>query len=149
MSDANQINRPANPLVAATAVGRFISDQPAQSSRDTNQTNHPVNHPVDPLVAATALGRFIPDQPTRSSKGKKRWQRQYARGPPDDGDDKDADSIEEFCRRHSISPSFFFKLQSRGEAPVTIAVGKRRLVTREAARRWRRERERAAARAVG
>lgn len=54
--------------------------------------------------------------------------------------DVDCYSIPEFCRRHSISASLFFKLQSRGEAPSTIAVGKRRLITKEAARAWRRRR---------
>jgi hypothetical protein len=102
---------------------------------DANQTNRP----VDPLLAARAAGRFIPERPGRSSRHKKRRRRQQARGPPDD-DDVDAYSIATFCRRHGISESFFFKLQSRGEAPDTIAVGSRRLITREAARKWRRQR---------
>jgi hypothetical protein len=54
--------------------------------------------------------------------------------------DPDAFSIRQFCDRHNISESFFFKLQARGEGPATIAVGKRRLITREAARAWRKRR---------
>jgi hypothetical protein len=41
--------------------------------------------------------------------------------------------------------SFFFKLQARGEAPETIAVGSRRLITKEAARAWRKRRAEASA----
>jgi len=112
---------------------------------EADGTSCEINRPPDPRAEAAHAGRFVSElRPPRSSKGKKRRRRQYPRGPPDDGDDKDADSIEGFCRRHSISPSFFFKLKARGEAPDTIAVGKRRLITREAARRWRRARERAA-----
>lgn len=59
---------------------------------------------------------------------------------PDTARDVDCYSIAEFCRRHGISESFFFKLQARGDAPRTIAVGTRRLITREAARQWRRRR---------
>jgi len=148
-------NWPVDPLVAATAVGRFIPEQPAPSSRrekrrrrqqargspDDDDASQP-GRPADPLVAARAAGRFIPDQPARSSERKKRRRRQQARGPPDDDGDDDADaySIATFCRRHGISESFFFKLQSRGEAPDTIAVGSRRLITKEAARKWRRQR---------
>jgi len=56
----------------------------------------------------------------------------------------DALSIRQFCERHNISQSFFFKLRARGEAPQTIAVGARRLITKEAARAWRKRRAQAA-----
>lgn len=105
----------------------------------SDETNRETNRPVDPIVAARAAGRVIPERLARSSRRKKRGRRQYPRGPPDD-DDKDAYSIQEFCRRHGISESFFFKLQARGEAPDTISVGSRRLITKEAARKWRRQR---------
>jgi hypothetical protein len=54
--------------------------------------------------------------------------------------DPDAYSIRQFCDRHNISESFFFRLRARGEGPAMIAVGKRRLITREAARAWRKRR---------
>jgi hypothetical protein len=59
-------------------------------------------------------------------------------------DDADADaySIEEFCRRHRISVQAFYKF--RDEMPETFNVGTRRLISREAAARWRAEREAAA-----
>jgi hypothetical protein len=54
-------------------------------------------------------------------------------------DDADAYSVEEFCRRHRISVQAFYKYQD--EMPVTFNVGTRRLISREAAARWRAERE--------
>jgi hypothetical protein len=57
-------------------------------------------------------------------------------------DDADAYSIEEFCRRHRISVQAFYKYTEL--MPDTFNVGTRRLISREAAARWRAEREAAA-----
>jgi len=51
--------------------------------------------------------------------------------------DQDAFSIKEFCERHGISQSFFFKLRNRGLGPRTMRLGTRVLITREDARQWR------------
>jgi hypothetical protein len=58
-------------------------------------------------------------------------------------DDVDAYSITEFCHRHRISPQLFYK--ARGEMPATFRVGTRVLISREAAQRWRKRREKLAA----
>lgn len=50
---------------------------------------------------------------------------------------KHAWTIEEFCQSHAISRATFYNLLKRGEAPVTMQVGKRRLVSAEAASAWR------------
>jgi hypothetical protein len=55
--------------------------------------------------------------------------------------DLDAFSIVEFCRRNSISVSGFYQMKREGWGPDTFFVGKRQLISREAAERWRRERE--------
>jgi hypothetical protein len=60
------------------------------------------------------------------------------RGPPVT-DDADAYSVAEFCRRHRISVPLFYKL--RDQMPDTFKVGNRTLISKEAAERWRRERE--------
>ncbi len=60
------------------------------------------------------------------------------RGPPA-VHDADAYSVAEFCRRHRFSPQAFYKF--RGEMPLTFRVGSRVLISREAAARWRAERE--------
>lgn len=57
-------------------------------------------------------------------------------------DDRDAFSVDEFCARHGFSSQMFYKF--RDQMPPTFTVGARRLITREAAAAWRRERERAA-----
>jgi hypothetical protein len=56
-------------------------------------------------------------------------------------DDLDAYSIEEFCRRHGISPQLFYKLKPQGLMPPTFRLGARVLISKEAAAAWRRERE--------
>jgi hypothetical protein len=50
-------------------------------------------------------------------------------------------SIAEFCRAHSVSRAFFYMLLKRGEGPTVMKVGKRTLVSEEAARDWRRRME--------
>jgi hypothetical protein len=53
-------------------------------------------------------------------------------------------SIAEFCRSHGVSRAFFYTLMKRGEGPTVMKVGKRTLVSEEAARDWRRRMETAA-----
>jgi hypothetical protein len=115
---------------------------------ETNRTNRDeIKRPPDSVIAAHAAGRFTPERPARSSRGKKRRRRQNARAPPSDDDDDAADaySIAAFCRRHNISESFYHKLRNQGLGPRTMRVGSRVLITRQAAREWRRARERAEA----
>lgn len=56
-------------------------------------------------------------------------------------EDNYADTIPEFCRKHRISPSTFFKLQSQGKGPRVLHVGKRSLITKESGADWRRSLE--------
>lgn len=57
--------------------------------------------------------------------------------------DVDAFSISEFCQRHRISVQLFYK--RRKEMPKTINIGSRVLISREAAKNWRRARARKSA----
>lgn len=58
--------------------------------------------------------------------------------------DRDAFTIEEFCSRHGISKSAYFKLQAAGEGPRVMRVSLRGVrISREAAAEWRRDRENA------
>jgi predicted DNA-binding transcriptional regulator AlpA len=52
-----------------------------------------------------------------------------------------ATSIPEFCEAHGISRATFYNLKARGKAPKTMIVGRRRLVSAEAAVAWRRAME--------
>ena len=110
----------------------------------SDQADHPndpavaigrAGRPNDPAVAAARAGRLIVER-TAPPPSRKRRRRQLARGPPTDEDELDAFSIKEFCRRHGISLSFYFKLQAQGLGPVTMRVGTRVLITKDAARGW-------------
>src|SRR5215207_1476310 len=50
-------------------------------------------------------------------------------------------SIPDFCERNNISRSFFYKLRQRGIAPRTMHVDGRVLISPEAERDWRLDRE--------
>jgi hypothetical protein len=63
------------------------------------------------------------------------------RGPPVPAA---AYSIREFCAAHRLSESMYFKLRNQGLGPDEMSVGTRRIISFEAAERWRREREVAA-----
>jgi hypothetical protein len=104
-----------------------------------------MSRPPDPVVEARARGQFVADAHAENEHRRRR-RRQQARGPPEqDEDDHDgAFSIRAFCARHSISESFFHKLRSLGLGPAIMKVGTRTLISREAAARWRAEREAAA-----
>lgn len=55
----------------------------------------------------------------------------------------DCYTIQEFCARHRLSVALFYKM--RAEMPAVFRVGTRVLVSKEAAARWRAEREAASA----
>ena len=60
-------------------------------------------------------------------------------------DDRDADGVKEFCRRHAISPGFLYAEWRRGRGPRFMRAGDRRIISREAGAEWRRKLEAAAA----
>lgn len=47
-------------------------------------------------------------------------------------------TVEEFCSAHRVSRASFYNLVQRGLGPKTLRVGRRVLVSREAAEAWRR-----------
>ena len=51
--------------------------------------------------------------------------------------DKFAYSIKEFCFQHGISRTKFYDLIRNGLAPKMMKLGKRRLISVEAAKEWR------------
>jgi hypothetical protein len=50
-------------------------------------------------------------------------------------------TVKEFCQHARISERLYFKLQSRGEGPPVIRIGRRTVISREAARKWMMTRE--------
>jgi hypothetical protein len=102
--------------------------------------------PADPIVQAKAAGQFVKPgaRIVRQAAG---HATATARGPPGDDaadDDADAYSIVAFCKRHALSPSFYFKIRAQGLGPAEMRIGARVLISREAAARWRAARESAA-----
>ncbi len=53
-------------------------------------------------------------------------------------------SVDEFCRLHRISRASLYNYWTKGVGPVVMRVGARRLISAEAAEKWRRQREDAA-----
>ena len=54
-------------------------------------------------------------------------------------------SVAEFCHQHGISRGTFYKLLGEGRGPKAIKIGRRTLISREAAEEWRRRMEQEAA----
>ncbi len=46
-------------------------------------------------------------------------------------------SVQEFCKTNGISQSFFYKLRKQGKAPRCMIIGRRRIISSEAAQEWR------------
>jgi hypothetical protein len=53
-------------------------------------------------------------------------------------------SVPEFCDAHRISKARYYELKQQGLTPVEMVVGRRRIISHEAAEQWRRQREAAA-----
>jgi hypothetical protein len=52
-----------------------------------------------------------------------------------------ASQVNEFCREHGISRAHFYNLLQRGDGPAIMKVGRRTLISAEAAAEWRRRME--------
>jgi excisionase family DNA binding protein len=50
-------------------------------------------------------------------------------------------SIEEFCLEHNLSRGTFYRLLKSGNGPRLTKIGRRRLISREAALDWRKDME--------
>jgi hypothetical protein len=55
-------------------------------------------------------------------------------------------TIKEFCAAYRVSPAVYYRLQADGAGPLEHRVGRRVLISTEAAQRWQKAREAAARR---
>jgi predicted DNA-binding transcriptional regulator AlpA len=55
--------------------------------------------------------------------------------------EREAYTIEEFCRSHGFSRAHYFNMQKDGFGPRIMRLGSRVLISKEAAADWRRGRE--------
>ncbi|CAN7528573.1 helix-turn-helix domain-containing protein [Variovorax paradoxus] len=51
---------------------------------------------------------------------------------------KSAATVPQFCEGHNISRTHFYELIKQGKAPRLMKVGRRTLISQEAAAEWRR-----------
>jgi hypothetical protein len=52
-----------------------------------------------------------------------------------------ANHVDGFCREHGISRAHFYNLLRRGDGPAIMKVGRRTLISAEAAAEWRKRME--------
>lgn len=52
-----------------------------------------------------------------------------------------ANHVDGFCREHGISRAHFYNMLKRGDGPAIMKVGRRTLISAEAAAEWRRRME--------
>jgi predicted DNA-binding transcriptional regulator AlpA len=64
-----------------------------------------------------------------------------AKKRPDPPVSRAAYSVRQFCEAFGISETTYFKLKSKGKGPREMRLGKRILISLEAADAWRRARE--------
>jgi len=90
---------------------------------------------IDPQVAAAAAGRFIAGTGSKLTPGHEGVPQQPTGPPP-----RLAYSIREFCAATNISAAFYFELKRAGLGPREMALGTRRLISVDEAKRWAAER---------
>ena len=98
------------------------------------------SRPADPVVIDRERGAVTPSIKAQRAPPRHRNSSAGPRGPPFE---PDAYSVAEFCERHRISLQLFYKFKD--QMPATFRIGARVLISKEAAARWRAEREAASA----
>jgi hypothetical protein len=100
----------------------------------------PKTYPAGPAVDGRKRGAFAAGAGPQCHPSKR---------PADPTDsavsEYDCFTIPAFCQRNCISLAFYYKLKLQKKTPREIRLGNRRLISREAAEQWRREREAASA----
>ena len=92
-----------------------------------------MSRPADPVVAASAAGKFTSSPKSTSASNP-------ARDQPVP-QPRAAFTIPEFCEAHRFSQAKYYEMKREGWGPAEMSVGRRRLISYEAASVWRRERE--------
>jgi hypothetical protein len=104
-------------------------------------------HSADPAVEAAAHGKATSDRREEKDAPRPKQKRPVdpathelpiPRGPPPP---RVAFTVREFCEAHRISPAKYYEMKKEGWGPVEMSVGRRRLISYEAASLWRRKRE--------
>jgi hypothetical protein len=126
---------PADSAVETAASGKATSD--CREEKDIPRPKQ--KRPVDPAVVAALAGKFTPNPHKSTSFPKPTHEVSMPRGPPPPP--RAAFTVPEFCEAHRISQAKYYEMKKEGWGPVEMEVGRRRLISYEAASVWRRERE--------
>jgi len=128
---------PADSAVETAAGGKATSDR--RDRRKEKDIPRPKQkRPVDPTVVAAVAGKFTPSPHKSTSFPKPTHELSMPRGPPPP---RAAFTVPEFCEAHRISQAKYYEMKKEGWGPVEMEVGRRRLISYEAASVWRRARE--------
>lgn len=105
-------------------------DEPDNDQDDDEPSQHdePAAQAVAPLPPIRGPPRRAPKKAAKKARPK-----------PVPLDNADAFSIPDFCKSNGFSVQLFYKFED--DMPDTFSIGKRRLISREAAARWRAQRE--------
>src|SRR5262245_46548358 len=122
---------PADSAVETAASGKATSYR----RKATPQPKQKL--PADPAVVAAAAGNCTPG-PRTAALARPAHARPKARGPPPS---RAGVTVPEFGEAHRISQAKYYEMKKEGWGPVEMEVGRRRLISYEAAAEWRRERE--------
>jgi hypothetical protein len=125
---------PADSVLETVANGKAITD--SERRPDEQDVPRPTR-PTDPATVAAAAGKFTPT-PKSTSVPKPAREQLMPRGPPPP---RAAFTIPEFCEAHRFSQAKYYEMKREGWGPAEMSVGRRRLISYEAAERWRRARE--------
>jgi hypothetical protein len=128
---------PTDPAVETAASGKATSDR-RDRRKEKGIPRSKQKRPVDPAVVAAAAGRFTPRPHNSTSVDKPTHDLPTPRGPPPV---RAACTVPEFCEAHRISQAKYYEMKKDGWGPVEMEVGRRRLISFEAAAEWRRKRE--------
>jgi hypothetical protein len=128
---------PADSAVETAASGKATSDHPERGKeKDTPRPKQ--KRPADPAVVAAAEGKFTANPRKSTIVPRPRHELPMPRGPPPP---QAAFTVAEFCRAHRVSQAMYYQMKKEGWGPAEMSVGRRRLISYEAASVWRRERE--------
>ena len=127
---------PTDPAVETAASGKATSDR-RDRRKEKGIPRSKQKRPVDPAVVAAAAGKFMPSPHKSTSVPKRTHELPMPRGQPP----RAAFTVPEFCEAHRISQATYYEMKKEKWGPVEMEVGRRRLVSFEAAAEWRRKRE--------
>ena len=125
----------SHPNTGRKAGRRAGRGRRASSSADIAAAKPEFDREIEVDTGADIAGD---DTPTTLARDKSPPKQQ---APPKSTTERDAYSIEEFCRRHNLGRSTFYNMRIAKKGPTELRILGRVLITKEAAAAWRRERE--------